>query len=124
MSIALIALGGAAGTLTRYLVTGWVSDLTAGRLPWGTLVVNVSGSFLLGLIFAISVDRALLPPEVRVPLMVGFLGAYTTFSTVMLESWRLVEEGALLTALVNIVGSSLLGIVAVVGGLALGRALS
>ncbi len=86
--------------------------------------MNISGSFVLGVIFALSVDRAVLPAEVRVPLMIGFLGAYTTFSTLMLESWRLLEEGAMLAAVANIVGSSLVGLVAVVGGLAVGRLLA
>ena len=123
MTLVLLALGGAAGTVARYALSGWVSDLTGGRLPWGTFIVNVSGSFVLGVLFALSIDRAILPPEVRVPLMIGFLGAYTTFSTLMLESWRLVEEGAMLAAVANVVGSSLVGLVAVVGGLAVGRIL-
>ena len=63
----------------------------------------------------------MLPPDVRLPLMVGFLGAYTTFSTFMLESWRLVEEGAYALAAANLVGSVGLGLVAVVLGLAVGR---
>ena len=65
----------------------------------------------------------MLPREIRGPLMIGFLGAYTTFSTWMLESWRLVEDGAWQLALLNLAGSMLLGVVAVVGGLALGRLL-
>ena len=124
MTLVLLAVGGAAGTVARYALSGWVSDLTGGRLPWGTFIVNVSGSFVLGVIFALSVDRALLPPEVRVPLMIGFLGAYTTFSTLMLESWRLIEEGAMLAAVANVVGSSLVGLAAVVGGLVVGRMLT
>ncbi|CAN5726867.1 N/A [soil metagenome] len=124
MTLVLLAVGGAAGTVARYALSGWVSDLTGGRLPWGTFIVNISGAFVLGVIFALSVDRAVLPAEVRVPLMIGFLGAYTTFSTLMLESWRLLEEGAMLAAVANIVGSSLVGLVAVVGGLAVGRLLA
>lgn len=124
MTLLLIALGGAAGTLSRYAVGGWVSDLTGGQWPWGTFVVNVSGSFVLGLVFALSIDRDLLPADVRGPLMIGFLGAYTTFSTLMLESWRLVEGGAVVAALLNVLGSSVVGIVAVVAGLMLGRVLS
>ena len=123
MTLVLLALGGAAGTITRYALSGWVSELTGDRLPWGTFIVNVSGSFALGVLFALSIDRAILPPEVRVPLMIGFLGAYTTFSTLMLESWRLVEEGAMLAAVANVVGSSLVGLLALVGGLAVGRML-
>ena len=124
MTLVLIAVGGAAGTVARYAVQTWVVELSGGRWPFGTLAVNASGSFLLGLLFALSADKAFLPEALRLPLMVGFLGAYTTFSTLMLESWRLVEDGSLIPALVNIVGSSIVGLLAVVAGLALGRALA
>ena len=86
MTLVFIAVGGAAGAVTRYLIGGWVEGISAGRLPWGTFVVNISGTFLLGVVFALAIDRAFLAPEVRVPLMVGFIASYTTFSTLMLES--------------------------------------
>jgi len=123
MTLAWIAVGGAAGAVSRYLLQGWVDDLAGGRFPWGTFVINISGSFALGLVFALAVDRAVLSPEVRVPIMVGFISAYTTFSTLMLESWRLVEEGDLVFALANLAGSVVVGMIAVVAGLAVGRAL-
>ena len=121
MTLVLIAVGGAAGAVSRYLIQGWVEDLAAGRFPWGTFAVNVSGSFLVGVIFALAIDRAILSPEIRVPLMVGFIGSYTTFSTLMLESWRLVEEGDIAFAFGNIVISVVVGMTAVIAGLALGR---
>jgi CrcB protein len=123
VNLVWIAVGGAAGAVSRYLLQGWVDTLTSGRFPWGTFVINISGSFALGLLFAVAIDRALLSPEVRIPLMVGFISAYTTFSTLMLESWRLVEAGDLVLALGNLVGSVVIGMVAVVAGLAVGRAL-
>jgi CrcB protein len=123
MTLLFIAVGGAFGAVSRYLLQGWVQDLTGGRFPWGTFAVNVSGSFVLGLVFALAMDRAVLAPEIRVPLMVGFLGSYTTFSTLMLESWTLVEEGDIAHMLFNLVGSVVIGMIAVVAGLALGRAL-
>jgi CrcB protein len=123
MTLILIAVGGAAGAVSRYALQGWVQDLSGGRFPWGTFVVNISGSFLLGLVFALAMDRAILAPEVRVPVMIGFIGSYTTFSTLMLESWRLVEEGDYLFMFSNLVGSVVVGMVAVVAGLALGRLL-
>jgi CrcB protein len=122
--IILIAAGGAAGAVSRYLVDTIVSERFAGAFPLGTLVINMSGSFLLGLLFALAVDEARLPSEVRPALMIGFLGAYTTFSTLMLESWRLVEDGALALAVVNLAGSMVLGVVAVVAGMAIGRAIA
>jgi CrcB protein len=124
MTLAWIAVGGAAGAVSRYLLQGWVDDLAGGRFPWGTFVINISGSFALGVVFALAVDRAVLSPEVRVPLMVGFISAYTTFSTLMLESWRLVEAGDLILAVANLAGSVVVGMMAVVAGLAVGRALA
>jgi CrcB protein len=123
MALILIGLGGFAGAITRYLVDGAVADRTGGGFPWGTLVINISGSFVLGLLFALSSERAVLPADVRGPLMIGFLGAYTTFSTFMLESWSLIETGAWGLAFANLAGSIALGLVAVVAGLTLGRAL-
>ena len=124
MTLVFIAVGGAAGAVSRYLIGGWVEGISAGRFPWGTFVVNISGTFLLGVVFALAIDRAFLAPEVRVPLMVGFIASYTTFSTLMLESWRLIEDGALLYALGTLVGSVLVGMVALVAGIALGRVLT
>jgi CrcB protein len=121
VTLLLVGAGGFLGAVSRYLVDGWVSRATGGSFPWGTLVINVSGSFILGVLFAAAIERAILPPDVRAPVMIGFIGAYTTFSTWMLESWRLVEDGAMLAALANIGGSVVLGTVAVFLGLAVGR---
>lgn len=123
MALLFIGLGGFAGAITRYLVDGAVTDRTGGGFPWGTLVINVSGSFVLGLLFAMSTERAILPADIRGPLMIGFLGAYTTFSTFMLESWRLIESGSWGMAMANLGGSVALGLVAVFVGLTVGRAL-
>jgi CrcB protein len=120
--IVFIALGGAAGAVARYAVDSWVAQ-RSGAFPLGTLVVNLSGALVLGLLFALAIERGVLPREVRGPLMIGFLGAYTTFSTLMLESWRLLEDGATGLAVTNLIGSVVLGMLAVVAGLALGRAL-
>ncbi len=121
MPIVLIGVGGFFGAIARYLVDLNVSERTSGGFPWGTLTVNLSGAFALGILFAITAERGILPAEVRGPVLIGFIGAYTTFSTLMLESWRLAETGAPLLGLANIVASSILGIVAVAGGLAIGR---
>ena len=123
MTPLLVGIGGFAGAVTRWLVDGWVSDRNPTAFPLGTLVINLTGSFALGLLFAWVIERGVLPAEVRAPLMIGFLGAYTTFSTFMLESWRLVEDGAWMLALLNLGGSVLIGLVAVLGGLAVGRLL-
>jgi CrcB protein len=124
VTFVMIALAGAAGAVSRYLLQGWADGLMGGRLPWGTFLVNISGSFLLGIVFALSMDRAVLSPEIRVPVMIGFIGSYTTFSTLMLESWRLVEVGDVISALANLIGSVVVGLIALVAGLALGRVLA
>jgi CrcB protein len=123
VTLVLIAAGGAAGAVSRYLVDSAVLDRFAGAFPLGILVVNLSGAFAVGLLAALIVDRGVLPADLRAPLMVGFLGAYTTFSTLMVDSWRLIEDGLPLLALGNFAGSVALGLVAVVGGLWLGRSL-
>ena len=123
MPLILIGLGGFAGAISRYLVDGFVIERTGAAFPWGTLVVNLSGSFVLGLLFALTAERAILPADIRGPVMIGFIGAYTTFSTYMLESWALLEGGSWAPALANLGGSVILGLLAVAAGLAVGRAL-
>jgi CrcB protein len=118
----LIGLGGFAGAISRYVVDGFVTDRTAAAFPWGTLAVNATGSFLLGLLVAMTSERAILPAEIRGPVMIGFIGAYTTFSTYMLESWGLIESGSYVPAIANLGGSMLIGLAAVAAGLAIGRA--
>lgn len=122
MSYILVGLGGFVGAIARYAVDGWVVRLFGAGFPWGTLVINASGSLVIGVLFAASVERATLPPDIRAPVMIGFIGAYTTFSTFMLESWRLFEDGAWLLGIANIAGSAAIGMIAVGIGLAIGRA--
>ena len=121
--VLLVGLGGFVGAITRYLVDVRVTEAGSGSFPWGTLAVNASGSFLVGVAFALIVERVALPADLRAPLMIGFLGAYTTFSTLALESWRMIEDGAWLLAALNLGGSVLIGMVAVIAGVALGRAI-
>jgi len=119
----LIAIGGAAGAVSRYAVDDTVTRWLGGSFPMGTFVINLSGSFVLGVLFALVVERSTLPSDIRAPVMIGFIGAYTTFSTWMLESARLTEDGAWLLAAANLGGSVLLGLLAVFAGLAVGRAI-
>lgn len=116
-----IALSGAMGAVARYVIAGWVYQLLGRGFPWGTLLVNVSGSFLMGLLFFLFTERLLIPSELRSGILVGFLGAYTTFSTFSLETLNLVEEGALVTALGNVLASVLGCLVAVWLGMWLSR---
>jgi CrcB protein len=123
MPLILIGVGGFAGAMSRYLIDGFVTDRTAGSFPWGTLVVNATGSFILGLLFALTTERAILPAEIRGPVLIGFIGAYTTFSTYMLESWGLIESGSYGPAMANLGGSVVIGLAAVAAGLLIGRAI-
>ena len=124
MDLVWVGVGGFTGAIARYVIDGVVADLTqASAFPWGTLVVNLSGAFLLGVLTTVIVDRAALPAELRGPVLIGFIGAYTTFSTFMLESWRLVEAGSYGLAVMNLAGSVGLGLAAVFAGLVIGRAI-
>lgn len=121
MTVLAVAAAGAAGALARYAVSGWVTDRTSGAFPWGTLLVNATGSFLLGVVFAVLTERFLPHPTMRMAITVGFLGAYTTFSTYSLETVRLIEDGALALAAANALGSVVVALVAVYLGLIVGR---
>ena len=124
MHLVVIGLGGFLGAIARYLVDGFVSERTAASaFPVGTLVVNLSGAFALGLLATLAIERSVLPAEIRGPVMIGFLGAYTTFSTFTLESLRLLETGNWGLAAGNLVGSVAFGLVAVAAGVMLGRAI-
>ena len=124
MHLVVIGLGGFLGAIARYLVDGIVSERTAASaFPLGTLVVNLSGAFALGLLATLAIERSALPAEIRGPVMIGFLGAYTTFSTFTLESLRLLETGNWGLAAGNLVGSVAFGLVAVAAGVMLGRAI-
>lgn len=101
MQYLFIGLFGAFGCLARYAVSGWIYSLLGRALPWGTLGVNVAGSFLLGLLMEGSL-RSTLPPEFRIGIGVGFLGGFTTFSTFSYETFRMLEEGSYLQAGVNV----------------------
>lgn len=124
MDLVLVGAGGFAGAIARYVVDGFVSNQTsASAFPWGTFVVNLTGSLMLGVLAALVIDRAALPAGLRGPVLIGFIGAYTTFSTFMLESWRLVEAGSYGMAMLNLVGSVTLGLSAVFVGLVIGRSI-
>jgi CrcB protein len=117
-----IGVAGALGALARYGLEGWVSR-RAGSFPWGTFVVNVSGSFVLGLLVTLLGERFAVAPWLRASLTIGFLGAYMTFSTLSLESYRLLESRSYALAGANLAGSLTAGLLALYGGVVLGRAI-
>jgi CrcB protein len=118
-----IALAGALGALARYGLEGFVSRRATGAFPWGTFVVNVTGAFALGLVFTVATERWSISPWLRSTVTIGFLGAYTTFSTLMFETYRLAEDRALALAAANVVASSAAGLAAVYLGVVVGRTL-
>ncbi|MGE5283510.1 MAG: fluoride efflux transporter CrcB [Actinomycetota bacterium] len=96
-----IALFGAVGCLGRYYLSGWVYDLVGRSMPFGTFAVNILGAFFIGLIMEFSLRSSLVSGELRVGLTIGFLGGLTTFSTFSYETFRLLESGQLMQALLN-----------------------
>jgi len=118
--LVLIAVGGALGALFRYGVEGLV-DSRLGPTVLGTFVVNVSGALALGVFLGITEGRWIAPPLARPAIAIGFLGAYTTFSSLAFETIDLAESGSLLAAFVNMAGSAAAGLAAVYAGLAIGR---
>jgi CrcB protein len=123
MRVALVIIGGGTGALARYLVGLWVAASFGAAFPWGTLTVNLVGSFLIGLIATLADERATVGPATRIFLVVGVLGGFTTFSSFSLETFRLAEQGEFLRVAANIVGSLALAGVAVTMGVVAGRAL-
>ncbi len=123
MTILYIALGGIAGTLSRYGLEGWIQSRAASGFPVGTLVVNISGSFLLGFILRIATGAAVISPDVRAGLTIGFCGAFTTMSTFSYESVTLLNDGDYLRAGLYMTATILGCVVAVMTGAALGNKL-
>ncbi len=118
-----IALGGALGALMRYWVSTAAYALLGRQFPWGTLVVNVAGSFLMGLLTMLLLERLVSGVEVRAFLLIGFLGAFTTFSTFSMETFNLLEQGDTTTAILNITVSVVACLTATLLGVWLGRSL-
>jgi len=121
MRFILVGLGGFLGANARYLTTTYASRVFGTSFPYGTLLTNVTGSFLLGLILAFLNDRGSLDSPMRYFFVIGFLGAYTTFSTFTSESIQLLHQGTPMLAAVNILGSVILGLLALVSGTLLGK---
>lgn len=122
-TLLVIAAGGAAGSVMRYLVSTGVHRLSGEGFPWGTLSVNLLGSLLMGGLWVWLVERSAAAPEFRSMLLIGFLGAFTTFSTFSLETLNLLESGAIGRGLANMVVSVTGCVLAAWLGILLGRQL-
>jgi CrcB protein len=117
----VISLGGILGANARYLLGTWIAQRYGTSFPYGTLVINISGSFVIGLFLTLIAERFVVHPNWRLFFAVGFLGAYTTFSTFSYESVVLIQNGSWRLGLVNMVGSVVLGPIAVVLGMVVAR---
>lgn len=115
-----ICLGGAAGTGARYLLSGWLLRAAGPGLPWGTLAVNVIGSFLLGLIMQVSLTTGLISPTLRLGLTTGVMGGFTTYSTFNYETLQYLQQNEWLAAFTNVAATLLVclaaGALGVLGG--------
>ncbi len=121
--ILLVAAGGAVGSVLRYLVGLWTLRSFGPSFPWGTLTVNITGSFLIGVLAEVIARKFGASAEMRVFLITGILGGYTTFSAFSLDAITLLERGEPVTALIYVASSVLLSALAVFAGLALMRAM-
>jgi len=117
----VVMLGGALGAVLRFILSTSITERFGSAFPYGTLMVNVLGSFAVGFFAIVLAEKMVLSPLVRMGLFVGFLGAFTTFSTFSLETLNLFEEGYLARALLNIMLSVLFSVFAVWTGVMLGK---
>lgn len=122
-TLVMIACGGAVGAVSRYATSLGVYALLGRGFPYGTLFVNVAGSFLMGVLSILLLERYSLGPEWRAAILVGFLGSFTTFSTFSLETMNLLEQGDFWRAMLNISISVILCLLGVWAGLLLARQL-
>jgi fluoride exporter len=109
----MVMVGGATGSLMRYVLGTAIMSRTGGRFPFGTVVINITGSFLIGLLMTLLTERLSPNPNWRLLLVVGFLGGYTTFSSFEWETFGLMRDGARWLGLLNVIGSVVIGYLAV-----------
>ncbi len=123
MKYVMVGLGGCLGALLRFWLGGYISNRMGTRFPYGTFVINISGSFLIGFILTLLAERTHWSPNWRYLIPIGFIGAYTTFSTFEYETLRSLQDGEVLMAGLNVSLSVLVGFVAVWLGVVMGRSI-
>jgi CrcB protein len=117
----MVGLGGFLGSIARFWLGSYITYRMGARFPYGTFVINMSGSFLIGMVVTLLAERAHWSPNLLYLIPIGFIGAYTTFSTFELEAFRSVRSGDLLLALLNVILSVIVGFIAVWLGVIAGR---
>lgn len=123
MAYLWICLGAVVGASARYFISGQVARAVASVFPYGTLIINITGSFILGFFLVLTGERLLVDARWRWLVAIGFCGSYTTFSSYAFETFALFEQGQWWLVAANLVGSNLLCLVSVVAGAALARAM-
>ena len=121
MAFLWIALGAGVGASARYSLSGFVTRLLPSSFPYGTLIINITGSLLLGFFLAWTSEQVLIDPRWRLLIAIGFCGSYTTFSSYAFETFALGEQGQWLLMGLNVIASNLLCLISVVAGAALAR---
>ena len=114
-----IALAGVVGTLVRYWLSGFVARQYGENFPWGTLIVNLIGSFLAGALYHLAEERLLISPALRTVILIGLIGGFTTFSSYGLQTFTLLRDGQIGLAALNVAASNVLGLLMVWMGYAL-----
>lgn len=123
MRLALVIAGGGLGSAARYLAGIWMIEHAGSAFPWGTLSVNVVGSFLIGLLATLADESGWFGPDTRLFLVAGVLGGFTTFSAFSFETWRLLDQGEPARSILYVGSSVGLGLAAALAGVAMARAL-
>jgi CrcB protein len=119
----LISAGAILGANARYWLGDWAAQKWGAAFPYGTFIINITGSLVIGLFLSLATERLMIDPRWRLFFAVGFLGSYTTFSTYTYESFSLIYDGQWLAGLANLLGSSLLGVLCAGVGVLLARSL-
>ena len=117
----MVGVGGCLGSILRFWLGSYIGGRLGSRFPYGTFVINVTGSFLIGLVLTILAERTQWSPNWRYLIPIGFIGGYTTFSTFEYETLRLVQDGQMVAAMLNVVMSVMVGFAGVWAGMVAGR---
>lgn len=121
--IIAVLIGGAIGSLLRFVISRWINEIMPKNFPWGILFVNILGCLLIGLLAGLLMGRDILNPFWRTGIFIGLLGGFTTFSSFSLDSINLLQSGAYLSATTNIVASLIFSLVATMIGLVIAKAI-
>jgi CrcB protein len=119
----MVGVGGCLGSILRFWLGSYIGNKMGTRFPYGTLVINITGSFLIGLVFAVLTAKTQWSPNWRYLILIGFIGGYTTFSSFEYETLRTIQDGQIGLGLLYVAASVVVGFVAVWGGMIAGRAI-